>query len=124
MKLQFIDNSGEIDDATKKSIRRHAARGKNVGRKLSRHSRARASAQGTLEQGGLTNKDGSDGSTSSDDEMINASLDCWQIDRFAGNCFSASAFPIQPPTEEYPVFAQGMYCGYFFMMSTNLSCSS
>lgn len=109
MKLQFIDNSGEIDDAAKKSIRRHAARGKNVGRKLSRHSRVRAATQDTSEQSNPANNEISDVNSSSDDEVRNGSLDAWQIDRFAGNCFSASAFPIQPPTEEYPIFAQGLY---------------
>lgn len=119
MKLQFIDNSGELNDATKKSIRRHAARGKNVGRKLSRQSRVRASTQDSSEQSSPENKESSDGSSSIDDELRSGSFDGWEIGRFVGNCFSASAFPIQPPTEEYPVFAQGMPFTHVMIRHTN-----
>ena len=43
MKLEFIQHSGPDLDATSKArIRRHAAKGKNVGRKITRPSRVKA----------------------------------------------------------------------------------
>lgn len=41
MELKFIDNNGAIDETTRSLIRRQAARGTNLGRKVNRPSRAR-----------------------------------------------------------------------------------
>ncbi|RFU75816.1 hypothetical protein TARUN_6431 [Trichoderma arundinaceum] len=42
MELLFVDNNGQIDNSTRSAIRRHAAKGLNLGRKITRPSRVKA----------------------------------------------------------------------------------
>lgn len=42
MKFEFIDNNGAVDGAVRKQIRSQAAKGHNLGRKLSRPSKKKA----------------------------------------------------------------------------------
>jgi hypothetical protein len=42
MEFKFIDNNGVNDKNTRSLIRRHAARGQNLGRKITRPSRVKA----------------------------------------------------------------------------------
>lgn len=42
MEFTFIDNNGAIDNNTRSVIRRHAAKGQNLGRKITRPSRVKA----------------------------------------------------------------------------------